>query len=402
MRLSNQLLSELSLLRALTLPLYTPCLLFSLGIGTVVFVFPLFAVELGESIVLAGLILGVKGAGTLLFNLPAGILISKFGEKKVLSIAALLLALTGLSTLFIESVTVLFIASFAMGVATSLWYLARLKYISDHIPLEICGRAMSILSGIEKIGLLLAPLIAGYLITLYGYSLAFQVATAMGLGSLLLIYWFAENKNTNNQHPKVGGLHSIIKALLDGKRLFLVVGSVIVIMLLMRNAMKAMLPVWGLAIELNAAQIGKIAFIAGLVDYLMFIPAGLILDYWGRKWSAVPSFFIFAVGYAALPLANSYFSFLAVAVIIGLANGLSTGWGNTLISDLSPAKQRSEFFAVWRTIGDAGTLSGPLAVSFLASALSLSLASTTIAGVGLLGMLILGVMVKETLRNNPA
>ena len=399
MRLTKQLLNELTPLRALILPLYIPCLLFSLGVGASIFIFPLFAIKLGGSVALAGLVLGIKGAGTLLTNIPAGIFVSTFGGKNILLYAALLLSVAGIGAGQINSTITLLVCSFIIGIVVSLWFLARLTYISNHIPQKILGRAMSILSSVEKIGLLIAPLIAGYLIVLFNHGVAFQLITAMGLISFLLVYCFADNEHLDKRQRKKNRLQIITKIISESKKLFLIVGSVILIMLLLRTAMQTILPVWGLAIDLNAAQIGQIIFAVGLVDFMMFIPAGLILDYWGRKWSALPSFVFFTIGYAVLPLATDYQSFLTVALLIGLANGLSTGWGNTLISDLSPAKHRGESIAIWRTIGDTGSLSGPLAVGFLASSLSLPIASIVIAVIGVLGIAILGTKVKETLQH---
>lgn len=383
-------------LRTLILPLYIPCLFFAVGIGASIFIFPLFAFELSGNVALSGLVLGLKGAGTLLMNLPSGLLVSRFGEKYILIAAASLLIITGAIASQINSITALLICSFLVGIAVSLWFLARLKYVSDHIPQQLWGRAMATLSCIEKIGMLLGPLVAGYLITFFHHGFAFNLTSLMALAALCLICLFTDNRFTAQPaHPK-GNAHLIFNIVKEHRRLFLTVGSVIVIMLILRTAKQALLPIWGLFINLDAAQIGFIVFLVGCADLLMFLPAGLILDHWGRKWSALPSLLIFAVGYAALPLADDYSLFIIAAIIIGLGDGLSTGWGNTLISDLSPAQNRGEFFAVWRTIGDAGTLSGPLVVGYLAATIALPLTALLTALAGVFGAILLASKVKET------
>lgn len=396
MRISNQLYLDFLPLRALILPLYLPCLLFAIGTGAAIFIFPLFAFELSGNVALAGLVLGLKGAGTLVTNIPSGLLVSRFGEKTALVLGAVLLLVTGLIASQISSIAALLICSLVMGSAVSLWFLARLKYVSDHISQQIWGRAMATLSCIEKIGMLLGPLIAGHLIKSFHHGFAFNLTTLLALAALLLIFLYTDNLHTKQPQHSKGRVDLIFNIITKHKRLFLTVGSVIVIMLLLRTAKQALLPIWGLFINLDAAQIGFIVFLVGCADLLMFLPAGLIMDHWGRKWSALPSLLFFALGYAVLPLADSYSAFIMAAIIIGLGDGLSTGWGNTMISDLSPAENRGEYFGLWRTIGDAGTLSGPLIVGYLASTIALPLTASLTALAGIFGAIILASKVKET------
>jgi MFS family permease len=388
---------DLQPLRELILPLYAPCLFFSLGIGAALLILPLFAIELGGSVALSGLVLGLKGAGTLLANLPAGILVSRLGEKYALIFAATLLLLTSLFATEINSIVSLFICSVIMGSAVSVWFLARLKYISDHIPQKILGRAMVILSCVEKLGLLFGPLIAGYLIQRFSHGVAFHISATMGLTALLLVHCFATKGRSYKPPPhSIRRFRVIVDILSRHKRLFTIVGSVIVIMLLLKTAKLTILPIWALSISLDAAQIGLVVFAAGCAELLMFVPAALILDLWGRKWSAGLSLLFFSLAFTLLPLAGSFGTLIAAAAVMGLADGLSTGWGNTLITDLSPAENRAGYFGIWRTIGDFGTLSGPLLVGFLAAAISIPATSLVIAGIGLGGAALLVTKVRET------
>jgi MFS-type transporter involved in bile tolerance (Atg22 family) len=84
--------------------------------------------------------------------------------------------------------------------------------------------------------------------------------------------------------------------------------------------------------------------------------------------------------------------------VIGLGNGLGSGTMMTLGADLAPADSRGEFLGVWRLIGDGGSAGGPVVVGAVADVLGLSLATFTIAGVGLLAAAMLGTLVPETLQ----
>ena len=53
----------------------------------------------------------------------------------------------------------------------------------------------------------------------------------------------------------------------------------------------------------------------------------------------------------------------AVAVVIGLGNGLGSGIVNTLGADAAPVLGRPTFLGVWRELSDGGSAIGPVILS---------------------------------------
>jgi len=129
---------------------------------------------------------------------------------------------------------------------------------------------------------------------------------------------------------------------------------------------------------------------------MLFIPAGILMDRYGRKVAAVPSFAVMAVGMALVPFTNSFVTLLLVAMLIGLGNGLGSGTMMTLGADLAPPGATGEFLGLWRLIGDTGQAGGPLAVGTLTDALGFEASAIILAGAGLSSSLILALLVKET------
>src|SRR5688572_8507052 len=68
-------------LRSLTFTVYVPTILFSIGQGAVIPIIPLFARELGSSLAAAALVVAMRGLGQLVFDLPAGVAVSRWGDK---------------------------------------------------------------------------------------------------------------------------------------------------------------------------------------------------------------------------------------------------------------------------------------------------------------------------------
>jgi len=68
-------------LTSLTLSVYLPTFFFSIGQGAVLPIIPLFAKDLGGSVAAAGVVVAMRGIGTMAFDIPSGVAVSRFGDK---------------------------------------------------------------------------------------------------------------------------------------------------------------------------------------------------------------------------------------------------------------------------------------------------------------------------------
>jgi MFS family permease len=148
--------------------------------------------------------------------------------------------------------------------------------------------------------------------------------------------------------------------------------------------------------------IGLVYSLATVVDIALFYPSGVLADRYGRKWSAVPSMVLYALGLALLPLVVGFYSLLAVAALLGFANGIGTGVVMIIGADLARASGRhGQFLGLWRLIGDVGISGAPLLVGTIVNGAGLAAASLTVAGLGVGGALVMAFVVVETLRERP-
>jgi MFS family permease len=128
----------------------------------------------------------------------------------------------------------------------------------------------------------------------------------------------------------------------------------------------------------------------------MFIPAGMVMDRFGRKVAAVPSFTLMAIGIGLIPLTYDFVTLMLAAMVVGLGNGLSSGLMMTLGADLAPRGATGEFLGIWRLIGDVGAVMGPIAVGLVAASIGLSGGAWVLAVAGALAVFTLAVLVQET------
>jgi MFS family permease len=109
------------------------------------------------------------------------------------------------------------------------------------------------------------------------------------------------------------------------------------------------------------------------------------MDRFGRAAVAVPSMLLLGTGFVLLPLTSSAVAIGAVASLMGLGNGISSGIVMTLGADASPDDGRAQFLGGWRLFSDTGNAGGPLVISAISSFAPLAVAVLVMAGIAYAG-----------------
>src|SRR4051812_12098530 len=144
-------------LSSLTFTVYIPTILFSIGEGAVIPVIPLFARELGSSVAAASLVVAMRGLGQLVFDIPAGVAVSKWGDKGAMVAGTALVTVTAIGAALSPTPLTLALLIFCMGGGWAFWQLARLAYVSEIAPVGQRGRALSMIGGMNRVGNFIGP-----------------------------------------------------------------------------------------------------------------------------------------------------------------------------------------------------------------------------------------------------
>ena len=388
-----------SVYRRLLLPIYVPTLLSSVSLQALLVLLPLYVLEQGAGAAFAALLIGLRGVGMLLFDLPAGIFLARLGDKPVL--LAGLVGMTISTALFAlsDNLWLMSAAALVSGMGFAAWMIGRQSYITDNCEIGERGRAMAAMAGIMRIGGFIGPALGALLAQALGFGAAFIILSASAGAAVLFVASFSHNVLPETQ---LGNAHfKNIKEIVGANARVLSTGGAASLGLqLMRSGRILLIPLFGHFLGLNITDIGLIISFAAMLDAAMFFPAGMIMDHYGRKWASVPCLVFFAVSLALLPLTAGYYSLLAVSLLAGFANGLGTGSLLTLGSDLAPAKGRKEFLGIWRFIGDIGHAGGPLMIGALINLATLGTAAIATAGIGMVSAAVMYWLVDETLRRD--
>ena len=385
-------------LNSLIYSVYLPTFLFSIGQGAVIPIIPLFALDLGASVAVAGFVVGMRGLGLILLDLPSGIVVSRFGDKGAMVAGTALVAVTAVGASLSRSVVVLAVLIFIMGGGWAFWGLARLAYLSEVVPVEHRGRAIALVGGANRAGTFVGPIVGGFLGKYFGLESAFYAQALMGVAASVVMFLVVRQSSGSEDLSGHGIGKRLVDTVIEHRRIFFGAGLAMVALQALRQGRLVILPLWGDAIGLDVAQIGLVIGIASFVDLWLFYPVGYLMDHWGRKWSSVPCLLVMCLGFFILPATTELYGCALVAILIGIGNGFGTGIGMTLGADFAPAVRRGEFLGVWRFMTDAGGAGGPLVISLITGIASLALAATVCGGIGLAGAAVMWLLVPETLQ----
>lgn len=385
--------------RAMVLSVYLPTFLLSFGQGMLIPTLPAYAQSFHVSLTLVGLALAGEGIGTLLADLPAGMWLTRYGRKPVMLAGTGLLAIANLALALAHYFPELILYRVVAGIAGAMWGISRHAFLVDLFPPRQRGRALSIFGGIGRIGAFAGPAVGGHLVELQGFGAPFLFNAAVSLLTLVLAVLFIVETDQPTGKGRAMDWQRLAVIGKAHRRELSGAGAAQIFAQMIRSGRQTLIPLYAsVRLGLDLQTIGTLMTISAAVDMMMFYPAGMIMDRWGRKHASIPCFLVMAVGMALLPLCHSAGTLLAVAILIGIGNGFGSGTMLTLGADLAPKEGTGEFLGLWRLVGDIGSTGGPLVVGAIADASSLPVSALAMCLVGLLATGTLARFVPETLQ----
>jgi len=367
---------------SLSFPVFTPSLLFGIGEGSLLPIIPASAQALGASLPTAGIITGLVMVGTLVADIPAARLINSIGERKAMLSAAAVGSVGVLVSLLSTSLWMLGLGMFLLGASVSVFALARHSFLTEAVPYSHRARSLSILGGVFRAGHFFGPMIGALLITLFDVRAVYWNAVIFCALAAMVLIFVKPDLMPNTPGTKPGATWMVAKR--ESKKLA-TLGVVSAIMGGLRTARIVGLPLWALHIGLSPAATALYMGIAGALDLALSYTSGQIMDRFGRRWSALPTLLGLSFTFSLLTFATDATTFLAVALVMSLANGVGSGIILVIGSDLAPKGERNEFLASYRLLVDTGVAATPIVISLVTAVFGLATAMFTLTGAGIVG-----------------
>jgi DHA1 family quinolone resistance protein-like MFS transporter len=178
-------------------------------------VLPAYADQLGFNEYQIGLLVGMFTFG-LLLQFPFGVLSDHIGRKAVMGGGILLFTATTLSYAITTDFTPMLVSRLLQGVASGAFYISYESYINDRTSPEQRGLANGINSGAVNAGIILGPIIGGFLSGSINLQAPFYVSAALGISCFIVVLFIPHVE----AHQKIRSWNELLPGMEMMRRVF--------------------------------------------------------------------------------------------------------------------------------------------------------------------------------------
>ena len=149
---------------------------------------PLYALDLGVSEVVLGIVSGAFGFAGIFLSISSGALSNHLGQRKVIILSLGFWISVGLLSMAAPPVLWLVAAQVLVGISDLFLWIAAMSYLTSATPLGEHTRIMSMASALMGLGMVVGPALGGYVAQNFGFLLSFISVVLLGLMGLFLAY----------------------------------------------------------------------------------------------------------------------------------------------------------------------------------------------------------------------
>jgi len=361
-------------------------------------VLALFAESLGASPERIGLIVSVSTLTGVFLKLPSGALSDIYGRRMLLRIGVIAFGVPPFFYPLISDLNVLTLLRLFHGLATAIFAPSALATVAE-LYRERRGAAMGTYTACTQSGALLGPFIGGYLAYAAGFSSAFLMAGFFGCAAIVMFYSLHLSPPPPRLHEK--GAAAIGAEMWKGftsvarNRTVLITSLMDAAKMIANGALMAFLPLYGVSVGLNAAEVGLLFTIQALTSFLSKPIMGRVSDRVGRQPLIMAGLLICAATFVCIPHVTQLAVLLMLSAGFGFGEAVVTSSSSAFVADSSEFKTLGAGMGMQGTIGDIGHASGPLLAGVLIANMSYAGAFGMIAGLQLLAAAFFGFTMRK-------
>lgn len=342
----------------------------------------LFALHLGASPALAGMVVALFAVVPMMLSVSAGRLIDRAGPRRPVTTALAMLAGSALLPFLFPALGTLLVSSMLLGVGFMFLHIGMNSVIGAHGPPERRAVNFSWLALSFSISGSTGPLVAGYAIQGLGHAAAFAVLAAFPALALALL--LARRRPLPRPHHAPGaGKRRLLDLLrVPGlRRTFLVSGMLATGW----DLYGFLMPLYGTQLGIAPAKIGVIMATFAIATFVVRLALQVLIRR-VRQWVLIAgSMTLAGTSYVLFPFVSTAPLLTALSFMLGLGLGCSQPVIMSLLYEASPPGRQSEAVGVRTTMINASQTFIPLASGALSVALGTAplfwlLAATLLGG----------------------
>jgi len=326
----------------------------------------LLADSLGATPFMVGMIVALSTVTGIFLKLPMGLLSDVVDRQRLMIGGVLAFALPPFFYPWITDLHMLGGLRIIHGLATAMFTPLALAMVAEWFA-EQRGEAFGWYTSATQGGGFLGPMIGGFIVYHYGFSPAFVLAGVFGL---LAVLFFAliprsplpiQSQSWAMLWPEMReGLRRVCHS-----PPILMTSLVEAAKMIGNGTLMAFLPLYGLFIGLNAAEIGVLFGIQALTSFISKPFMGRVSDRGLRQPLIVGGLCMCGLMVTLIPQVHGYGLLLLVAGAFGFGEAVVTSSTTALVADLSQGKGLGGGMGLRGTIMDMGHAGGPLLAGLL-------------------------------------
>jgi len=330
----------------------------------------LYALSLGSSTFVVGILMGLYAFLPMLLAVAAGRLTDRIGLRKPMLVGSCGVAIAAALPCFVSGIAPLFVTTALLGISFMLFQLATQNATgmfghpserAKHFAMLAMGYSVSGFCG---------PLVSGLMIDHAGFAgtfalLALQPLIPVGILSWNLLKLPGPRPVAEDSAP--GGVAALFRNR-HLRRVFIV------------NALLAVawdlhsffIPIYGATIGLSASRIGVILAAFAAATFIVRLFMGWIARRFSEFEVLAAALFVAATAYALFPFVKEVGPLIALSFALGLALGCAQPMVMSLLHNIAPAGRMGEAVGVRMSIINASTFAMPLLFGAVGSTLGLA------------------------------
>ncbi len=341
-------------------PLYLALIIFTMSMGILSIVIPLYSYGLGADSLAVGLIISAHAIAHILASPLWGRASDRVGRRLSLGIGMLLSSVTVPLYPFVNDLGFLAVISFLRGITDASFWIVPWALIADLYTPQELGQVFGKVGMIQGIGFIVGPFFGGFLVSQLSYPNIFYMSSAFVLFTALLVFFGVDEKSRVLAEKSKGSSEIRLESGAMAKKSLAIA--------YVDTALSGLfLGVINSQFIIHAGEILRKEYLVGflLTSYYFaetFIQplAGRLSDMFGRHRTILFAFIMCAIGFLALLVPPSFVSFLIATVIVGMGVGMLYIAPSALVMDVTPPSQRGLIVGFYSTVWGIGFFLGPL------------------------------------------
>ncbi len=330
----------------------------------------LYALSLGSSAFVVGILMGLYAFLPMLLGVAAGRLSDRIGVRKPMLAGSCGVAIAAALPCFITGIAPLLVTTALLGASFMLFQVAaqnatgmfgRPSERAKHFSWLALGYSVSGFCG---------PLVSGLMIDHASFSGTFALLALLPLIPVVVLW--RDPLRLPGPHPVVASASSGGIAELFRNRHLRRVFVVNALLAVAWDLHSFFVPIYGATIGLSASRIGVILAAFAAATFIVRLFAAWIAGRFSEFEVLAVALFVAALAYALFPFVKEVGALMALSFTLGLALGCAQPMVMSLLHSIAPAGRMGEAVGVRMSIINASTFAMPLLFGAVGSTLGLA------------------------------